>query len=407
MLAKTLQLYQNAYSGLPKTVWFLAIIMLINRSGAMVIPFLSVYLTKELKFTVSEAGFILACFGVGSVLGAYLGGWLLNRWGQYRIQLLSLFINGLLLWLLMNLRSFWAISSCIFVTSMVADAFRPANFASIAYYSAPDVRPRAYALNRLAMNLGFAIGPLVGGVLAVYSYAWLFWADGLTCLLAAGAFWILLKPETAAERDERKSIDNQTVSSAYRDIWFWWFVGFTTLNAICFFQFFQTLPMFLKSQQQWSEFWIGFLLGLNGLIIVFLEMILVYQLQNYAHKIRLIGYGTLFVGLGFGLLNISDFWGMAWLTVTLATFGEMFTMPFMQVVVVERSNAHNRGQYSALYTMAYSVGHIFAPILGTQIIAHWGYPALWWAIMAGCGISCLGFRWLERTYEVKKEGIIA
>jgi predicted MFS family arabinose efflux permease len=338
-------------------------------------------------------------------LGAYLGGKLLNRWGQYRIQLFSLLINGILLFVLMNLRSLVAISSCIFLTSVVADAFRPANFAAIAYYSSPDIRPRAYALNRLAMNLGFAIGPLVGGILAVYSYAWLFWADGLTCLLAAFAFWYLLKPETEAERNERQSTDNQPINSAYRDTWYAWFIGFTTLNAICFFQFFQTLPIFLKSEQHWSEFWIGFLLGLNGLIIVFLEMILVYRLQHYAQKIRLISYGTLFIGVGFGLLNVSDFWGMAWLTVTLATFGEMFTMPFMQVLVVERSNAQNRGQYSALYTMAYSVGHIFSPILGTQIIARWGYSALWWAILAGCGLSYLGFRWLERSYEIKREGV--
>ena len=83
------------------------------------------------------------------------------------------------------------ITLCIFILSSLGEAFRPANSAAIAAYSNPSNRTRSYSLNRLAINLGWGIGPAVGGILANKSFMLLFWADGLTCILASLVLYLV------------------------------------------------------------------------------------------------------------------------------------------------------------------------------------------------------------------------
>ncbi|HWV74785.1 MAG TPA: hypothetical protein VN040_23865, partial [Pseudosphingobacterium sp.] len=89
-----LHVYLDAYRGLSRPAWMLALVMFINRSGAMVLPFLGVYITNQLKFSMQEAGIILSCFGIGAVGGSWFGGWLTDRFGHFKIQAGSLFLTA-------------------------------------------------------------------------------------------------------------------------------------------------------------------------------------------------------------------------------------------------------------------------------------------------------------------------
>src|SRR5689334_10862680 len=95
MLQASVQLYKNAYGGLSRSIWWLSLVMFINRSGTMVIPFLTVYLTSK-GYTLEQAGLVMATFGIGSILGGFIGGKLTDRFGFYYIQVISLFLNGVL-----------------------------------------------------------------------------------------------------------------------------------------------------------------------------------------------------------------------------------------------------------------------------------------------------------------------
>jgi predicted MFS family arabinose efflux permease len=184
MLQASAQLYKNAYSGIPRPVWWLALVMFVNRCGTMVIPFMTVYLTTR-GFSLAQAGYVMAAFGTGSIVGSYLGGKLTDRLGSYRVQIFSLLLNGVLFIVLGQMRTLTQFAVCIFVLSSVGEAFRPANSVAIANYSDDFNRIRCYALNRLAINLGWSIGPAVGGILASVNYNLLFWTDGLTCIAAS------------------------------------------------------------------------------------------------------------------------------------------------------------------------------------------------------------------------------
>jgi predicted MFS family arabinose efflux permease len=179
MLQASVQLYRNAFSGISKPVWWLSLVMLVNRSGTMVIPFLTVYLIGK-GYSLTQAGLVMAAFGAGAIFGGFIGGKFTDRFGFFAVQIGSLFLNGMLFIVLSYMQTLLQIGVCIFILSSLGEAFRPANAAAIAFYSNDSNRTRCYSLNRLAINLGWAIGPAIGGILASINYNLLFWTDGIT-----------------------------------------------------------------------------------------------------------------------------------------------------------------------------------------------------------------------------------
>ncbi|MFN8354731.1 MAG: MFS transporter [Spirosomataceae bacterium] len=405
MITQTLSLYRKAYGGLSKSTWLLALVMLINRSGTMVVPFLTVYLTQSLHFSIAQAGIIMGIFGVGAVIGAYIGGILTDRFGYYLIQLWTLVLGGALFIVLGQMQTFEGITICIFLQSMVGEAFRPANAASVAFYSTPQTRTRSFSLNRLAINLGWSVGPAVGGLLASYRYEALFWVDGITCILAGVVFWFFLQPSKVTLHDDPPP-PTDTAHSAYRDGIYLAFVAFVTLNALSFFQFFSTVSVYLKTIQHLAEWQIGLVMATNGLVIVFTEMLLVYQLEGKRPVLFYVAWGVGVIGTSFFLLNVFQHStvGVVLVIVVGLTLGEMLSMPFMNSFWINRANTHNRGQYAALYTMCYSVAHIGAPLLGTQLVSHFGFEVLWNAVSVLCLCSVIGFIWLQKVLRAAEKG---
>ena len=200
-------LYRKSFGGLSRHVWLLSVVTFINRAGTMVIPFLSVYLSQELGFSLQETGLIMAIFGAGSVIGTIGGGKLSDKFGYYPVLFWSLLLTGIIFIWLKFMVSFWSVAATIFVLSVIGDAFRPAINSSVGAYSTAENRTRSISLLRLAVNLGFSIGPAIGGFLAYrFGYDLLFLADGFTCIGAAIFFRLSLSrdPRTAAPASEGK-----------------------------------------------------------------------------------------------------------------------------------------------------------------------------------------------------------
>ena len=155
MIQKTLSLYKTSFTGLSPQTWLLSIVMLINRSGTMVIPFMTLYLTsKEMGRSLSDAGTVIGLFGFGSIIGAFLGGKLSDRIGFHKVQLITLLSGGIMFMVLGQIKNFPLICLCTFLLSLVNEAFRPANSSAVAFYSTVANRTRSFSLNRLAINLG-------------------------------------------------------------------------------------------------------------------------------------------------------------------------------------------------------------------------------------------------------------
>jgi predicted MFS family arabinose efflux permease len=379
MLATTLKTYRNAYSGLSRSTWLLSLVMLINRSGTMVIPFMTLYLTG-IGYSIGQAGIVFGLFGAGAFSGAYFGGRLTDKIGFYPVQMITLTGGGILFMVLGQMHSYSLICLFTFLVSFVNEAFRPANSTAIAFYSKEENRTRSYALNRLAINLGWAVGSGLGGIIAEVSYELLFWIDGITNIGAALLMWFFLKPVDF--KPPKKTAGHTTpVLSAYKDKVYLWFILITMLFASCFFQIFTNLPVFFKNELHFSKPYIGFLMAINGIIIALVEMVLVYKLEGKRKSTVYIILGVALVGLSFLMLNLPGMgFILAFVMITLITFGEIFSMPFMNTYWIGRTQSFNRGQYAALYTMAWSAAQCLGPLLGAQLAEHSGFSSLWWVV---------------------------
>ena len=401
MISKTITAYKSAYAGLSRNTWLLSLVMLINRSGTMVVPFMSLYLIS-LGYSIGQAGFVYGLFGAGAFTGAWLGGKLTDKIGFYPVQLLTLTGGGILFMVLGHMKSFPSICALSFILSFINEAFRPANSTAIAFYSKEANRTRSYSLNRLAINMGWAIGSAAGGLLAKYNYAWLFWVDGITNIGAALLMIIFVKPAGYRPSAQKKVLaaDRQ---SALHDTTYMWFILLTVLFATCFFQLFTNLSVYYKVNLHFPEPFIGLLMAVNGLIIVLVEMVIVHKLEGRKKHTVYIITGTLLMTLAYCMLSTFLMTHLlALVMVVIITLAEMMAMPFMNSYWIGRSRPHNRGQYAALYTMAWSVAQTLGPMLGAQIAEKKGFNMLWWIISGLSLFTALGFGRLHK-YVSKKE----
>lgn len=393
MLGRTISLYTNAYSGLSRSTWLLSLVMLVNRSGTMVIPFMTIYLTQpSMGYSIGQAGLVMGIFGLGAICGGFLGGKLTDLIGFHRVQLVALSGGGMLFMILGQMHSYPLICLCTFLLSLVNEAFRPANSTAIAHYCKEENRTRSYSMNRLAVNLGWAVGGAMGGILASINYHLLFWVDGATNLLAALLLRYFLSGAGTQHPVHKEKVHDNAGGSPYRDKIYLAFIGCTILFAGCFFQLFTILPVYYKKILHMPEYMIGLLMTLNGVLITLFEMVLVFKLEGKRENLFYVFNGTLLVALSFLLLNIiplSMF--SAFICMLFTTLGEITAMPFMNSFWIARTSRNNRGQYAGLYTIAWSTAQALGPLGGAQAAEHFGFRTLWWIAGGVSTLAAIGF----------------
>ena len=397
-------LYKKAYAGLSTSTWILAVVLLINRCGAMVIPFMTVYLTQQLHFSVQQAGLVMTCYGIGGIVGAFAGGRLSDRYGFYPVQFWSLLLQGGIFLVLGQMHTLLQFCICIFMLSAVGDAFRPANTAATAHYSNPDNRTRSYSLNRLASNLGWSVGPAVGGIVASFSYHLLFWVDGLTCIVAILFMRFFIPPvHVAPKTPEVKKQPSFKSDSVYKDGIYLTFIALSILFTTGFLQLSTMVALYFKEVLHLEEAQIGMVLGINGLLVAAVEMVLIYKIENRKHPLEFMTRGVALASLAYLSFNILPAAGFVSIVfIVLFTAGEMLSIPFMTAFFISRSGEHNRGQYAALYTVSFAVSTILSPTIGSAMIAHYGFRVWWYAAAGLCLASAVGFNYLYQKVTEKK-----
>ncbi|MBN2207668.1 MAG: MFS transporter [Candidatus Aminicenantes bacterium] len=383
LVPRFLGVYRRAYTGLPRRAWILFGVNLVNASGTMVLFFLSLYFTRRLGFSASEAGRALSLYGAGSLAGAFLGGWLSDRIGSTAVQKLSLALSGVLLVAMGQVRAAAVLLPALFAFGAVSGSLYPANAASMARVCPPELHVKGFALNRLAGNLGVTVGPALGGLLALRDYRLLFWVDGLTCLAAAGLF-VLLWPasESRLRRDEVRTARTGGVRSPWRDAPFLGLLAVTFAFSLIFVQLLSTFPLYMRGVYGLAEDAIGRLLAVNTVLIVLFEMALMEVVRRFPLT-RMINVSFILLGAGFGLIPLGRGFGYAALTVAVWTFGEMLSMPLFTSLISGRADPESRGRYLGLFSFAFSLGFIVGPVLGTEVYERWGGEALWF----GCGAA--------------------
>ncbi|WJK01907.1 MFS transporter [Elizabethkingia anophelis] len=373
----------------------LSIVMLINRSGSMVLPFLGVYMTDQLEFSIKESGIVLSFYGVGSVIGSWLGGYFTDKFGEYRVQSTSLFLSAPLFLLIPIFTSVEGIALIILLQSIISETFRPANSVAITKYARPENLTRAFSLNRMAINLGFSIGPALGGILSSVSYELLFITNAVGAILA-GIFYVRFfrkRHKIYQKKMKEKSMVKDTLEkerSPYRDSPFLVYCLLCAIFSVCFFQFFNTIPIFYKEVAHLDQKSIGYILGYSGFIIVVLEMLVVNFADKYLTIAKTLLYGILMCAAAYAMLAINHHISLIMLSISILSVGEILVLPFMSTITALRSGKTNQGAYMGLNGMTFSISFIITPLLGTSVASDLGFNTLWigsGAVLALAGIA--------------------
>ncbi len=388
-----LKLYINSYRGLSSESWMLAIVMLINRAGSMVLPFLGVYMTDYLGFKLETAGLVLSCFGLGSVMGSWLGGLLTDKIGEFKTQYISLFLSVPVFCLMPFFITETSLAIIIFIQSTISEMFRPANSVAITKYAKKGNLTRSFSLNRMAVNLGFSIGPALGGILSAISYDFLFYSNATAALFAGITYVFFFSKRNQIEKKQKKKIQSKT-TSPYKDKKFIQFALLCLIFSVCFFQLLNTLTIFYKVEAGLSQQQIGYILGYSGLFIVLTEMLLVQFAENKMKLRVVLLLGSIFAGFSFAMLGWWQSLPILFLSITILSIGEIWAFPFMSSVTALRSGIGNQGAYMGLLVIGFSVSFIITPSLGTYIAQEFGFKTLWLGTGSLLTLSGIGFYFL-------------
>jgi len=374
----------STLSDLPRDSWLLALATLVNRAGTMVIPFLALHFTRNLGFSAAQAGIALAVYGIVSLLTSPFAGRLADLVGAQRILTVSLVLGGLGFWALPLLRTMPQVLTGMVVLSAVSEAMRPATLALVSDLAPPELRRQAFALNRLAINLGMSVGPALGGFLAGRSFQTLFWVDGATSI--AAALLLLLFPLRLASAEAHGGEGPSLGAIGDRRLLY---VILAMLPVIVvFFQHEGAMPVWMVADLGLSTSRYGLLFTLNTVLIVFLEVRLNSATSHWSSA-RALAIGSALCTVGFGALAVlTSYWGIV-ATVVIWTFGEMILFPSTAAYISELAPPGRRGEYMGFYSMTFGIGFTVGPWAGLTLLEAAGGRWVWLACFAVGGVSTL------------------
>lgn len=263
----------------------------------------------------------------------------------------SLFTSGVMFLGLQFVTSFWGLCIAMFLIMAVADMFRPAMFVSLGAYAKPENRTRSFTLVRLAVNLGFATGPALGGLLILnVGYVGLFYADGLTCILAILIFAFLVKEKSKTIYRDPEHLREVVTASVFKDKTFWTFLFVSFASAMIFFQLFTTLPLYHHEQFGLTELETGLLMTLNGFLIFLLEMpIVAIATRKNISLLKIMFWGSIAMAVAFYVLLFNQWQITLIISILFLTLGEMLLFPFSNSFALSRAPKGHEGRYADIW----------------------------------------------------------
>lgn len=413
MLATSLRYISQARATAPPVFWFVWWGTLINRLGGFVVPLLSIYLTRQRGLSITEAGAVVSMFGLGQIGASIIGGALADRIGRRLTMMIGLFGGAAMMTLLAFAETPLEMAICVGLVALVGETYRPAVSALVADVVAPEHRVAAYGLIYWAVNLGFALAAIAGGLLANVDFFLLFLLDAAT--MAIYGLVIAWKvPETSPRLVGRRaarasaSLDaapalGLTPSAARErgplsDPVFLLFVLICLFFVLIPHQSSVVLTVQMTSQG-FSSTEYGLVIACNGLLIVFLQPWMTVH-SSRRDPVRVLAVAMLIAGGGMALHGAATSLWMHFLAVFIWTSGEILEAPTRSAAVAAMAPAHARGRYQGALVVAWGGGTFLGPRLGSWIWAR-EPQALWWGCL-GLGVVVatatllLGPRWRHR-----------
>lgn len=312
----------------------------------------------------------------------------------------ALFGSGVLFFAFSFITNYNWILVATFFLAAVNESFRPANLSLITEIVAPSQRRMAFALNRLAINAGMSIGPVIGGFLTLIDYHYLFYANAIASI-AAGIYFSSVKWLSLAGDDKEKITEGLSTIrlSILSDKTFLFFLFAVIPANLVFFQHLGALPLYIVNDLGYTTAAFGLFGSINTVLIIIAEVPLNNWMNDTPYKKSLI-IGALLAGIGFGGFAIATTTIPLVIAIIVFTFGEMIFFPITAAYTSEIAPANRRGEYMGYYQMTFSFAFSAGPWLGTVVYQNYGSVILWSsALVFGLLTSALMFFIKEKQID--------
>jgi MFS family permease len=336
---------------------------------SVVFPFLSIYLHNVMHISMTAIGTVFLLSSLAGALSALLGGELSDKFGRKRVMVFALIFRAITFFVIslavLKSAGFFVIAALVVVSSFSGRLFEPAAGAMISDVSTPTKRQEAYALLRIGINLGWAIGPAIGGFLASFSYAFLFFAAGIVISAGLVILLVALKGYKTTAHGERVNL--RDLFSVGRDRIF---VSYNLVSLLLFLvtaQLMMTLSVYAVDWVGISKVQLGYLYTLNGLMVVLLQFPCV-RLVRGLRMTRVMALGSFLYAAGYFSASFASGFVALLLSVIVVTFGEMFTSPSSLALVANMAPRERYGRYMGVFELFSSVGHSLGPFVGGIIM---------------------------------------
>lgn len=318
--------------------------------------------------TPGDASWIVGGFAAGGFAAVLCGGYLTDRWGRRPTLLASMFgagTTGLGLALLVETEQSLTWFHVVLVAfGFFSELYRPASSAIIADRLNSAQRPLGIAANRVAINLGGFVAMLLGGWLLDVQWVWMLWLDALTCLGFGAIAWFGIPPDP----ERPVSTVQQRLASLppWRNGLFLRIFGAMALICMVYASHFSVLPLTMAQHGKLDNRWIGLILGINGVVIVVLELGLIARLRRFG-RLRVSALGCLLIGAGLGASGVSTHWIGYVVTLLIWTAGEIFTFSYLIAFAADCAPEDRRGQYLSWVSLTWRGALALNPVLAMPL----------------------------------------
>lgn len=366
---------------LPSTFWWLWTAQLVVWIGRFVVPYMTIFLTAQVGMSATEAGLVVAAYGVGVVVSSLAGGVLADRIGRRRVPLGSELLSVVVLVVIPLVEGKLIIAVLLAVYGLFNGAAGPVISTMIGDLVAPRHRRTAFNYNYWAVNLGYAIGPLAAGFMAESSFALLFWAQAGLVLVSTVV--VLLKvPETqrvpASAGAPQRRVDGGRgggLLSVLGDRTFMIFAAVMFVYSVVYVQSTSTLPLVMTEQGHPSSHY-GMLLTLNGVLLCLLQLPTARILNRWTRDTVIVA-AICVTAVGVGLQAYATTLALYFVTVAIWTLGEMGSHPQAQSMTADLADPARRGRYQGVYGLTHSLALAVGPVAGGFVLDTFGSKALW------------------------------
>jgi MFS family permease len=399
------QLSNPSFKGrFPRQFWLMFWGLLLSTSGAsMIWPFLLIYINGKLNLPLTAVSTLITINAICSVLATFLAGSIADRLGRKGVMVISLFADAALFVWMIQADDYLTFAMLMAARGFSNPLYRVGADAMLADLVPSKDRPEAYALVRMASNLGIAIGPAVGGFLAATSYALAFYAAASGMALY-GLLLAFFGRETLQTNPQQARQESSNWLGGYdkvlKDKAFTPVIGMMMFGWVTAVLMWILMPIYAKDNFGVPENFYGWIPTTNALLVVSLQIFVTRRTRHYETR-RMMSLGMLFYALANGLVGLATgFWGF-WFAMVIMTIGELIIVPTSNTYVANIAPADMRGRYMSIYGLTWSFGQMVGPVLGGLLNDNFGPVYIWIGGLAIGLVSAFGLYLLSRQVMPK------